>query len=135
MRGVLPDHNCEGHVTRLLVAARAAGYGDFWDALGLAVESFAAVGLHPRSPDSDVWRTCQREQLVLVTVNRNHRGPDSLEAVIRAEGVADSLPVLTIGDENAVIADRGYALRAFIRLFDYLDRIGEHRGAGRLYIP
>lgn len=135
MRGVLPDHNCEGHVARILLAARAAGYGDFWAALGLVVESFPAVGLHPQSRDSEVWRTCQRERLVLVTVNRNNDGPTSLQAVIRAEGASDSLPVLTIGNGITLIRNPGYAVAAAVQMIEYLERIDNHRGTGRLYIP
>lgn len=135
MRGVLPDHDCEGHVGRLLAAARAAGWGEYWDQLGVVVETFAGVRLDPTSPDSDVWRTCQREQLVLVTRNRNHDGPDSLEAVIRAENTFDSLPVVTLRADRAVLAEKGSALRAALRLFEILTVIDRHRGAGRLYIP
>jgi hypothetical protein len=136
VRGVLADHDCEGHLARLLAVARAAGWGEFWDGLGLVAETFAGVGLDRTSSDRDVWRTCQAEQLVLVTRNRNHDGPDSLEAVIRAEGTLDTLPVITLRADRAVFAERGYALRAAERMMEILvDMDDRYRGAGRLYIP
>ncbi len=67
--------------------------------------------------------------------NRNQRGPDSLEAVIRAENQPDSLPVMTIGDADRVLEDRLYAEKVAERLLDYLMRIDELRGTGRLYVP
>lgn len=131
----MADHNCEGHVRRLLLAVRVIGLEELWDDLGLIVESFEGVGLTAASSDQAVWRTCQRERLVLVTVNRNHRGPDALEAVIRAEGTLADLPVLTFGDADAVLHDRSYALRAAERMMEIVLDIDQHRGAGRLYIP
>jgi hypothetical protein len=82
-----------------------------------------------------VWRTCQREGLVLVTANRNQRGPDSLESVIQSENQPDSLPVVTIADANRLLRDRAYAEKAAERILDYLMRVNEVRGAGRIYVP
>jgi hypothetical protein len=108
---------------------------DIWSALRLSVVSFPALGLSYDAPDSLIWRTCQREQLVLLTGNRNHRGPDSLEATIRLENQPDSLPVITIADPDRVLQDRLYAEKVAERLLDYLMRIEEIRGAGRIYVP
>ena len=82
-----------------------------------------------------IWRTCQREQLVLITGNRNDDGPDSLEAVIRDENRPDSLPVFTLANANRILRDRGYAEQVAVRLLDDLMRIDEVRGVGRLYLP
>jgi hypothetical protein len=99
------------------------------------VLSFPAVGLAYDSPDTVIWRTCQREQHVLITGNRNDDGPDSLEAVIRDESQPDSLPVITLANPNRVLQDRLYAEKVAARLLEYLMRIDEVRGAGRLYVP
>jgi Domain of unknown function (DUF5615) len=57
----------------------------FWNDLGLDFLHFADIGLDPQTPDSEVWRRCQRESLVLVTANRNSDGPESLGAMIATE--------------------------------------------------
>ena len=82
-----------------------------------------------------VWRTCQKEELVLITGNRNRRGSESLEATIQSGNQPDSLPVVTIADQDRVLRDRAYAEAVAVRLLDYLMRIDEVRGAGRLYVP
>ena len=41
--------------------------------------------------------------------NRNHAGPESLEAVIRAETQVSSLPVFTIADIKRLNRSRAYA--------------------------
>ncbi len=57
-----------------------------------------ARGNAPELSDALIWATCQREELVLITGNRNKRGPDSLQAVLDRENRTDSLPVITIAD-------------------------------------
>ena len=101
----------------------------------MQIFDFGTLGLSNRSPDSLIWRTCQREQLVLITANRNEEGPDSLEATIRNENQPDSLPVVTIANAKRVLRDRDYAERVAASLLDYLMRIDEVRGIGRLYVP
>jgi hypothetical protein len=99
------------------------------------VVNFPSLGLPFDAPDVVVWRTCQKEDLVLITANRNNRGPDSLEAVIRKENQPVSLPVVTISDQDRVLQDRIYAEKVAVKLLEYLIRIDEVRGAGRLYVP
>ena len=94
MRGIVADANIEGHVARLVDHILATGWVAFWEYLGVTNETFADIGLAEGAPDSEVWRASQREQLVLITANRNNDGPDSLEATIRSENTPDSLPVL-----------------------------------------
>jgi hypothetical protein len=135
MRGIVADANIEGQVARLVGYIRATGWAEFWDHLGLVLETFANVGLTDGAPDAEVWRTCQRERLVLITANRNDDGPDSLESTIRTENTPDSLPVLTIGNAMALRRSADYAERVVARLIEYLIDIDRHRGAGRLYLP
>ena len=72
---------------------------------------------------------------MLITGNRNKRGQDSLEAVIQAENQPDVLPVMTLSNADRVLQDRLYAEAVAVRLLEYLMRIEEVRGVGRLYVP
>jgi hypothetical protein len=51
------------------------------------------------------------------------------------ENQPDSLPVVTISDQDRVLQDRIYAEKVAVKLLEYLIRIDEVRGAGRLYVP
>ena len=135
MRGILADINVVGHVEGIVAIWTSATWRDLWDALVLEVFDFGALGLSDRSPDALIWRTCQQEQLVLITANRNDDGPDSLGTTIRNENQPDSLPVVTIADAKRVLRDRDYAERVAVSVLDYLMRIDEVRGTGRLYVP
>ena len=135
MRGILADINMAGHGDALLLIWTSDAWRDLWSGLGLVMESFPALGLPYDASDAVIWRTCQREGLVLLTGNRNEEDPDSLEATIRNENQPESLPVITIGDADRVLRDRLYAENVTERLLDYLMRIDEVRGVGRLYVP
>jgi hypothetical protein len=135
MRGILADINVGKQQRAILAIWHSDTWRDFWNDLGLCVVNFPSLGLPFDAPDVVVWRTCQKEDLVLITANRNKRGPDSLEAVIRKENQPDSLPVVTISDQDRVLQDRIYAEKVAVKLLEYLIRIDEVRGAGRLYVP
>ena len=135
MKGILADINVGKQRRAILAIWSSDTWRDLWNDLGLSVVSFPTLGLSYDSPDHLIWRTCQREELVLVTGNRNDDVPDSLEATIRAENLPSSLPVITIANANRVLHDRVYAEKVAESLLDYLLRIDEVRGAGRLYIP
>ena len=135
MKAILADHNLLGHVWALITVLRAEPWKEFWEALALQVYTFPLLGLAPETPDAELWRLCQREQAVLLTANRNHDGPDSLEAVIRAESRPDSLPVFTIVDARRLMLSREYADRVAERLLGYLLDIDAVRGTGRLFLP
>jgi hypothetical protein len=74
-------------------------------------------------------------EIVLITANRNSDGPDSLELTIRRENESTSLPVLTLSDSQRVESDREYAEVTAEALIDYLFRIDDVRGTGRLFLP
>jgi hypothetical protein len=135
MRGILADINVGRQRRAILAIWSSAYWRDIWLGLGLVVESFQGLGLPFGASDAVIWSTCQKEQLVLITGNRNKDGPDSLEAVIRDENQPDSLPVVTIADTERVFQDWSYAEQVAERLLDYLIRIDELRGSGRLYVP
>jgi hypothetical protein len=113
MKGILADINV-GKQRRAIVAIWASEtWRDLWNDLGLSVPSFRTVGLSYDSPDDLIWRTCQREGLVLITGNRN-------KAVIQGENQFDSLPVITISNADRVLQDRSYAEKVAESLLDYL---------------
>ncbi len=135
MRGILADINIEGIMVHLGRIWLSATWREIWFDLDLSIESFESLGLRPDSPDAAIWRTCQQQALVLITANRNADGPESLEMVIRGGNQSDSLPVITLGDARRILRERPYAEKAAERILDYLMRIDQVRGAGRLYVP
>jgi hypothetical protein len=86
------------NVDLLVVLMQAEPWKLFWDHLHLKYAHFAEFGLAPRALDSLVWETCQNEELVLITDNRNKKGFDSLEATIQTRNTPTSLPVFTIAN-------------------------------------
>ena len=135
MKGIVADNDVEGFVIAILSIWLSDSWRDIWNDLGLSVRKMSELGLPRESSDALIWRTCQREELVLVTGNRNRDGVDSLEAVIRSDNQADSLPVVTLANLDRLARDRTYAEKIAARLLEYLMRIDEVRGAGRLYVP
>jgi hypothetical protein len=135
VKGILGDNDVEGYVQALHAIWLTDAWRDIWVGLGLSVERFATVGLAVDSSDAIVWRTCQREKLVLITGNRNASDPESLELVIRTESQPSSLPVGTLADPQRIARDRVYAVRVAERLLERLFSIDDFRGAGRIYVP
>jgi hypothetical protein len=135
VRGVVADANVEGHFAVLMRLLGQEPWAEFWAHLGLRTPVFADLGLQRDSPDLLVWQTCQREELILVTANRNDEGPDSLEAAIVSLNTASSLPVFPLADPDRVLHEKAYAERVVERLLDYLLGIDKYRGVGRLYLP
>jgi hypothetical protein len=93
------------------------------------------LGLEPDASDRAVWEACQREQVILLTANRNDAGPDSLEATIQRHNTPASLPVFTLANEQRVLRDRLYAAAVADRLLEFLFDIDSYHGTGRLYVP
>ena len=135
MKGILADVNIQGHVDLLVTLMQAEPWKLFWDHLHLRYFHFTEVGLPTDTLDSVVWDTCQKEQLVLVTDNRNKKDPDSLEATIQTRNTPASLPVFTIGNVPHLRSSREYVDRVIDKLLDSLLRIDTLRGTGRLYLP
>jgi hypothetical protein len=133
--GILADANCEGHLALLLQLFQEGWRHDVWELLHLRRLSLSDLGLQPDAPDRDVWEACQREQVILLTANRNDAGPDSLEAIIQQHNTPASLPVFTLANEQRVLRDRLYAEAVADRLLEFLFDIDRYRGTGRLYLP
>jgi hypothetical protein len=135
MRGVLADNNVEGVLRTLVAYFRHSEWHDFWQQLNLHVATFEEVGLPRDASDRDVWLACQKNELVLITANRNADAPDSLEFVLRSMNLQESLPVLTFADSKRVRDDRAYLELVGIRLLERLAEIDLYRGSGRIYLP
>jgi hypothetical protein len=135
MAGILADVDIEGHVAILLRLLHREPWRELWLAMDVPAYDFQRLGLPREAPDAAVWRLCQAQDIVLVTGNRNAEEPDSLEVTIRAENHARCLPVLTLADPKAVLADRWYAERVASRLLDVFYDLENLRGTGRLFLP
>jgi hypothetical protein len=122
-------------VNALYVALVSPSLAEIWATMRLPHITFADLGLHPRTPDLEIWQLCQREQYLLITANRNNDGPDSLEAALRDHGTPSSLPVLTLANSRKVSKSRPYAKRVAERLMEVLMDMENYRGTGRVYLP
>ncbi len=134
MRGILSDHNIEGHVEALVAILKSETWRDFWDYLNITALSFASLGISINISDRDLWHYCQTHELVLITANRNNDDLDSLEATMRQYNQATSLPVITIADSEEFGRDREYASEVSQRTVEYLLEIDLHRGTRRIYV-
>jgi len=135
VKGILADNNVIGQVAYLVQLMQSRPWQDFWKELGLALRRFEDVGLAPTASDVEIWQRCQADELILITDNRNDDSPDSLAAAIRDFNTPASLPVFTIADLDKFGTSREYEERVLVALYDYLLRIDEVRGTGRLFLP
>lgn len=135
MRAIMADNDILGQMNALMFVLESEAWREFWLALGLPVRTFADLGLSSDVSDAELWHVCQREQIVLVTGNRNKDGPDSLETTIQTFNTSKSLPVFTLSDTNKVMISSDYAHQVVNRMLDYLMDIDNLRGTGRLWLP
>ena len=135
MTGILADNDVQGQFRDLIGLLGSDKWRESWESLGFTVETFQSLGLTPDTSDLVVWRTCQKNDIVLFTANRNDEGPESLEATIRQNNQLSSLPVITLSNPKRLLRDRRYANRAAQRLLDILKNLDNYRGTGRLYVP
>lgn len=80
-----------------------------------------------------VW--LRKIQMVLLTANRSMKGKDSLEQVMREKNVAESLPVVTIGNADRLLNDPEYRGRCVESLVEIALSLDSYRGARRVFIP
>jgi len=134
MIGIMSDHDILGLANILFQRCRDE-WGEFLDWMDVRIITFEDLGLAPDAPDWEIWHACQQNNVILVTANRNAESDQSLEATIRDRNQPDSLPVLTIGNVDALRTDAEYFNRTIERFMETLIDIDAVRGAGRLYIP
>ena len=94
MPGIMADHDIEGQIQVLLRLLISREWRALWKELAMAIESFATLRVISYISDATLWQCCQARQIILLTGNRNHEGPESLEAIIRTATRSESLPVL-----------------------------------------
>jgi hypothetical protein len=135
VKGLVADANIQGQVEYLVQRMQADAWAEFWQALGLVLYRFEDIGLSTSATDLEVWNVCQAEELILITDNRNLESEDSLEATIRRNNSPESLPVFTIADMNQFRANNDYVECVVEAFYDYLLRIDDVLGTGRLYLP
>ena len=132
---LLVDANLDGHAELLDLRLRTDTWRELRDHLDLHFLYFEEVGLDRTTKDDVVWRFCQERSYYLLTANRNRRGEDSLEATIRREGTAQSLPVFTFADADHIYQSAAYLDEVVESLLEYLLDEGNCRGTGRLFLP
>ena len=72
--------------------------------------------------------------MMILTANRNMKGKDSLERVIREENTAASFSVITIGALDR-LDEFDYRERCVDRLIEIVLDIENYMGVGRQFIP
>jgi hypothetical protein len=132
---LLVDGNIDGHGRLLCSRLVTEKWKLFADYLGVQFLYLKDVGLNRDSPDDVVWRLCQANGYYLLTANRNMQTNDSLEATIRREGTAESLPVLTLADADLLYESAEYLEKVVESLLDRLLSAANYVGAGRVYLP
>ncbi len=128
----LVDHNLRGHSVVLAGSLAASGWLEL---ISIRFVLFEKVGLPVTSDDRVVWQYAQDNQMILITANRSMKGKDSLEQVMREENTPTSLPVVTIGNINRLMAEPDYRERCVDRLVDIVIDIEDYQGARRIFIP
>jgi len=129
---ILVDHNLRGHSVVLAGSLVASGWLEL---ISIRFVLFEEVGLEVNSNDRVVWRCAQANKMILLTANRSMKGKDSLEQVMREENTQTSLPVITIGNIDRLLAEPEYRHRCVNRLVDIVVDIEDYRGARRIFIP
>ncbi len=127
----LVDYNLDGYALLFLGILAKQGWLEL---IPIQFLTFREVGLLMDSNDRIVWRYAQENQMMILTANRNMKGEDSLEQVIREENTANSFPVLTIGSLSR-LDEVNYRERCVERLLEIVLDIDNYKGAGRLFIP
>lgn len=127
----LVDYNLDGYALVFLGILTKTGWLEL---VSIRFITFREVGLSMESSDRVVWHYAQENQMMILTANRNMKGEDSLEQVMRQENTANSFPVLTIGSLDR-LDEADYRERCVERIIEVVLDIDNYKGAGRLFIP
>ena len=128
---ILADYNLNRQA--ILISGSLAVSG-LLDLVNIQVKTFEDLSLPPDSSDRFVWRFAQTNGMLLLTANRNAKGKDSLEQIMREENKPTSFPVITIGNPDRV-NEFGYRERCVEKLVEIVIYIPDYMGVGRLFIP
>jgi hypothetical protein len=127
----LIDYNLRGQAALLWGTIAAEGWLEL---MPIRFVGFEEVGLLENSSDRLVWQVAQSNQMMILTANRNMKGDDSLEQMIREENTLQSFPVVTIANKER-LDEQSYRERCTSRLVQILLDIENYMGVGRVYIP
>lgn len=127
----LVDYNLDGYAIVFLGILTKLGWLEL---VSIQFVTFREAGLSMDASDRFVWRYAQENQMMILTANRNMKGEDSLEQVMREESTADSFPVLTITDIDR-LDEFDYRERCVERLVEIVLDVDNYMGVGRLFIP
>ena len=94
---VLADYNLN---RQALLLSGSLAVGGWLDLVPIRLVTFEDLGLSADSNDRVIWRFAQANRMLLITANRNAKGENSLEQVMREENVLTSFPIITIGDPD-----------------------------------
>jgi hypothetical protein len=131
MISILLDHDIEGLGTLLWSVATR----DEWQAFDVEqFLTFQEAGLAFTASDREIYRFAQAHFMLLLTANRNMRGPDSLEKTLREEHHAFSLPIITIANKDRVRIDPLHRYRCATRIQEIAWLIETQRGIQRIFI-
>ncbi|HWG41803.1 MAG TPA: hypothetical protein VN688_03385 [Gemmataceae bacterium] len=137
MPGLLADVNIQGHLPYLHHLLEAL---DLWTVLAelkLTLVTFPDLNLPRDLDDRSLWNRCQQDGWVLFTENRNHDGPDSLQATLMDSWQPGCLPVLTLSNKGKFEHSRSYAEGVATDVAELLFDIahGQSRDQSRIYVP
>jgi hypothetical protein len=132
---LLIDANLDGHAALLDRRLGSDPWREIRQHLDIRLLHFEQAGLDRSAKDDVVWRHCQQKGYYLLTANRNLEAEDSLEATIRSEGTAQSLPVFTLADPERIYQSASYLDEVVETLLEYLLDVANYRGTGRLFLP
>jgi len=128
---VLVDYNLNNEA---IIFSGSIALGRWLDIVAIELVTFADMGIPADSNDRIIWRFVQANRMLLLTANRNAKGEDSLERVMRAENTPTSLPIITIGDRSR-LSEYDYRESCVERLVEIVFDIRDYLGVGRLFIP
>ena len=127
----LVDYNLDGYAPVFLGILAKNGWLDL---LPINFVTFREVGLSMDSNDRILWCFAESNQMIILTANRNMKGKDSLEQVIREENTLASLPVVTISDIKR-LDEFNYRERCVDCMIEIVLNLENYKGVGRLFIP
>ena len=131
MINFLVDYNLDGYAPAFLGILAKNGWLDI---LPISFVTFKETELSMDSSDRTLWCFAQSNQMIILTANRNMKGKNSLEQIIREENTANSLPVVTIGNIER-LDEFNYRERCVDKMIEIALDIENYRGVGRLFIP
>ena len=127
----LIDYNLDGYALIFIGLLTKLGWLEL---IPIHLVTFRDAGLSMDSSDRLVWNYAQAHQMMILTANRNMKGQDSLEQVMREENTENSFPVITISSLER-FSEPDYRERCVERLIEIIIDLDQYKGAGRLFIP